>query len=328
MHHLFSSLKALLPGLLLTAVLAAIAVALGGLTDYVSSAMVALALGMVLGNLPLKLEPAAPGFKFVEKKVLETAIVLLGFGLNAAIFSKMGITTWAMVGVSVLLVLLAAYGISRWLGLSGTMGVLLGTGSAICGSAAIMAVSPLLKSRQEETGLAVGVINLLSTIGLLLLPVFVGALSLGEQQQGLMIGGTLQSMGHVVCAGFLLGEAPGGAALVVKMGRVLLLIPLILIFFFANTKKAAGKAKAAFPWFVPLFIVSLVLAQLPFFPASLAEQLATGGNYLLIAAMVAIGFKIKFRSLFKMAGPVLIAGSIVFSFQIIFFLAYILISGA
>lgn len=195
-----------LPGLLVIAVLSGLSVALAGLSSFVGSATVALLLGIIIGNTTLRTDSYASGFAFTEKYILEGSIVLIGFGLNATVFGKLGWSTWLFIGFSVLLVLGVALIIAQLFGLSRKMGLLLGAGSAICGSAAIAAVSPLLKSNEEETGLSIGVINLLSTIGLLFLPILSGLMVLGSEHSGLMIGGIIQSMGHVVGAGFSLGD--------------------------------------------------------------------------------------------------------------------------
>lgn len=315
----------LIPGLLVALIVASLSVWLSGFNSFLGNATVALLLGMVLGNLLRRQKRIAPGLAFTEKVVLETAIVLIGFGLNTRIFSQLGWGSWAFVGLSVLLVLVLALLVSRWFGLSGKLGVLLGAGSAICGSAAIGAVSPLLHSKEEETGLSIGVINLLSTAGLLLLPLLAASLGFSAENSGLMIGGVLQSMGHVVGAGFSVSTEVGTLATVVKMGRVLLLIPLLLALFVVGRKNDEKGGKTAFPWFVPLFVLSLLLAQLPAFPKELSANLAQAGDYLLVGAMVGIGFKIKIRSLFKMAGPALLAGLLVFLFQVLLYVGYLML---
>lgn len=310
-------------GLIMAGAFALLSIFLAGFDSFLSSASIALLLGMLVGNSKMKVESFGSGLNFTEKKILEAAIVLLAFGMNAKIFSALGAGTWLFVGLSVVLVISVALLLGRWFGLTFKMGALLGAGSAICGSAAIGAVSPLLLSKKEETGLSIGVINLLSTIGLILLPILSGLLSLSNESSGFFIGGVLQSMGHVVGAGFSLGNEVGTAATVVKMGRVLLIIPLMLILFMMNRKKGNDGKKMAFPLFIPLFILALILAQMPFFPQAWSSFLAKTGDFLLIAAMVAIGFKIKLKPLFKMAGPALAVGMIIFTFQILLYLTYL-----
>lgn len=313
------------PGIALAAALAIGSIFLAGFGSFLASATIALLLGIILGNSGINVGRAEAGMKFTESKVLETAIVLIAFGLNMKVFTALGLNTWIFVGSSVVMVIGVALIAGRWFGLSLKMGALLGAGSAICGSAAIGAVAPLIHSKEEETGLSIGVINLLSTTGLILLPILSGVLSLSTEDSGLLVGGVIQSMGHVIGAGFSLGEEIGAAATVVKMGRILLIIPLILVFFFISRKDKTQGKKMSFPFFIPWFVLALVMAQMPFFPEGWSKILAKIGDYFLIAAMVAIGFKIKLKPLFKIAGPALMVGFIIFAFQIALFLGYLFI---
>lgn len=311
------------PGIITAGALALLSVFLAGFGSFLGSATIALILGMLIGNSGISTQKIEKGLGFTEKRLLEAAIILIGFGMDAQIFSALGATTWLFVGSSVVLVLIVALLVSRWFGLSSKLGALIGAGSAICGSAAIGAVSPLLHSKEEETGLSIGVINLLSTLGLIFLPILSSVLALSTENSGIMIGGVLQSMGHVVGAGFSLGDDVGTAATVVKMGRILLIVPLLLVLFFLNRKKNGGGKKMSFPIFIPFFIGAILLAQMPFFPGSWLAFLTKIGDFLLIAAMVAIGFKIRLKPLFKMAGPALAVGFTVFGFQVLLYLLYL-----
>ncbi len=311
------------PGLFAAGALTLLAFFLAGLSNFMGAASIALLLGLILSNSKLPSKKVEAGLRFTEKRILEVAIVLTAFGMNMRIFSALGVSTWLFIGSSVVMVIAIALLVGRWFGLSSQLGILLGTGSAICGSAAIGAVSPLLHSEEAETGLSVGVVNLLSTLGLLLLPLLTGFLGLSTENSALIIGGVLQSMGHVVGAGYSLGAEVGTAAMVVKMGRILLIIPLLLTLFVVNQGKKTTAKKLRFPFFIPLFVIALILAQMPFLPAELASGLAQSGDYLLVAAMVGIGFKIKFKPLIKMAGPALAAGLVIFAFQILLYLFYL-----
>lgn len=312
-----------IPGLILAGGFALLSVLLASFGSFIGAATIALLAGIALGNSKINLSRQQMGLNFTEKTILEAAIVLIGFGMNATVFSAMDVNTWLFIGSSVIMVIMVAFLVGRWFGLSSKMGVLLGAGSAICGSAAIGAISPLLRSKEEETGLSIGIINLLSTLGLLLLPVLSSILVLTDANSGLMIGGIIQSMGHVVGAGYALGDEVGTTATVAKMGRVLLIIPLMAAILIIGRSKSEKGSRVSFPIFIPLFSLALILAQLPFFPQSWALILAQTGDYLLVVAMVAIGVKIKIKPLIKLAGPALGAGFVVFGFQIVLYLLFI-----
>lgn len=320
-----SSWQNYLPGLLAAGVIAGLSVLLSAYIPFLGAATLALLLGIVLANSGIDFFRLNKGMEFSERKVLEAAIVLFGFGISAGIFAELGSTTWAFVSISVVVILLAAFLIGKAFRLTNRLSFLLGAGSAICGTTAIGAVAPLIKSKEEETGLSIGIINLLGTIGLFLLPAISAMMGLSEDDAGILIGGVLQSMGHVVGAAFTLGEEVGTLATVVKMGRILLIVPLLIIAYLVSLRtaeKSTGRFKG-FPWFVPLFMVSIALAQWTVFPEQLAAILADMGDYLLIAAMVGIGFKIRIRQLFRIAGPALMAGVAIFVIQIVFFIAFL-----
>ncbi len=320
-----SMLRKYLPGLMAAGAIALLAVLISGFVPFVGAATLALFLGIILANTGKDFFLLNKGMEFTERKVLEVAIVLLGFGISARIFADLGTTTWVFVIASVAIVLLAAFLIGKVFRLSTRLSFLLGAGSAICGTTAIGAVSPLIGSKEEETGLSIGIINLLGTVGLLLLPAVSAMMGLSEDEAGIFIGGTLQSMGHVVGAAFTLGEETGTLATVVKMGRILMIIPLLIVAYLMTLRPSAKSAAGlkGFPWFVPLFIGSIALAHWAFFPEGLSVVLAKVGDYLLVAAMVGIGFKIRLRQLFRIAGPALMAGVATFVFQMIIFIAFL-----
>lgn len=325
MSQIVSTLQKYLPGLLAAGVIALLAVLITGFVPFVGAATLALFLGIVLANSGMNLSSLNKGMEFAERKVLEVAIVLLGFGISARIFADLGTTTWVFVIASVAVVLLAAFLIGKAFRLSNRLSFLLGAGSAICGTTAIGAVSPLIGSKEEETGLSIGIVNLLGTVGLLLLPAVSAMMGLSEDEAGIFIGGTLQSMGHVVGAAFTLGEETGTLATVVKMGRILMIIPLLVVAYLFSLRPSARSASKfkGFPWFVPLFVGSIALAHWSSFPTEFSTGLAGVGDYLLIAAMAGIGFKIRLRQLFGIAGPGLMAGVFIFFIQIVIYLAFL-----
>ncbi|MEX0966291.1 MAG: putative sulfate exporter family transporter [Bacteroidia bacterium] len=325
MNNKITFIRGILPGLLLAAGLAALAIGLARYLPFAGSATLALLLGIVLGNAGPPFSRLVPGLSYAEKKVLEISIVLIGFGLNIRIFSQLGFSIWVFIGASVVVVMGVAFLIGKAVGLTSRLSALLGAGSAICGSAAIGAVAPLIQSTKEETGLAIGIINALGTVGLLLLPAVITLMDYSDDAAGLMIGGVLQSMGHVAGAAFAVNDNIGTLATVIKMGRIVLIIPLLIILYFAGRGKSTEKKRGlkGFPLFILFFLASIGIAQIGAFPQALATQLSQAGNYLLIVAMVGIGFKIRIRPLFNIAGRALASGALIFVFQILLYLVYL-----
>ena len=305
-------------GLALVVVVAVVSLWAGEFTQL-GAVITSLAFGLILGNSIRRQERLLPGIQFSEKYLLETSIVLLGFSLNFSYLSKYSLWLWLIVGLSVLIVISLSTWLSSRLGLSKNLGLLLGAGSAICGTAAIAAISPLLRSEESETGVSIGVINLLGTLGLFFLPAMLLVMDYDAEQAGFLLGGVLQSVGHVTGAAFTLGDETGKLALVYKMGRILWLIPVILVIYFTNRSGGKDGRLIRFPLFIVFFLVAVSLAQWQLIPVSWKETLVQVGDFLLIVAMAAIGFKIKLRPLFNIARPALLAGTGIFVVQILMF---------
>lgn len=289
-----------------------------------SATLMSLLLGIAAGNAFIRGNHFDPGLKFTEKYILESAIVLIGFGFNIGVLKDLGGGVFLWLVLSVILIVAAALLAGKIFGTSKNFNYLLGIGSAICGSAAIAAAAPLLRAKEEETGLALTLINLLGLIGIVILPLLSFSLGYTDTEAGLLTGGVLQSMGHVVAAAFSLGEITGEAATVVKMGRILLLVPFLLFLFFMDGRKQSGSsAKPKFPIFIGLFILSVSLSQIDFFPRSWSNDLAVAGDLLLVIAMAAIGLRIKIKPLLKISGKGSLLALLVFVFQVIIFLGLI-----
>ena len=167
--------------------------------------------------------------------------------------------------------------------------------------------------------MSIGVINLLGTLGLFFLPALMLVLEYTPEEAGFLLGGVLQSVGHVTGAAFSLGDETGKLALIYKMSRILWLIPLILVIFYTQRNKSTTGPVIKFPGFILFFMLAVSLAQWKIIPGFWKESIVATGDFLLVVAMAAIGYKIKLRPLFNLARPALLAGVSIFTLQIILF---------
>jgi uncharacterized integral membrane protein (TIGR00698 family) len=222
------------------------------------------------------------------------------------------------------MVMLISSVLGKLLKLDGNLSLLLGVGNAICGSAAIAATAPALNAEEKEVGLSLGVINLLGIIGLAALPALSYLFDLTDLDSGFLIGATLQSVGHVAACSFAMNETVGEWAMMIKMGRVLLLIPMLVVVHFIGRRRNPDVV-GRFPWFTLFFAAAVYLTQTDFISLSVADHLASAGNIALAIAMAAIGMGIKIRPLLKLSGKGLVLGSSVFVLQIILVLGFVLI---
>lgn len=309
-----------LPGLALTITIGWMAKNLTHVIDNVGSVTLAILLGLVAGNIFKLGDTFQPGVKFSEKRILSLAIMLLGLKLNLQILSSLGVQTLLFIVIMVSLSVVTGLIIGRGFGLSRSFALLLGIGNGICGSSAIAAAAPILDANEEETGLSISVVNLLGTLGIFLLPLILQVITQFDHvTNGLLIGGTLQAVGHVTAAGFTMGEQVGTVATIVKMGRILMLGPILIMMGIFFGKKSTGE-KTGFRFPVPPFIIGFfilsIVGSINLIPADLLSWLKGLSKEALIVAMAGIGLKIRLSSLLKQGPRALLVGSFVFGVQI------------
>jgi len=297
---------------------------LSGYLPTLGTALLALILGVLVRQVLTDFSPFSGGVVWTEKYVLETAIVFIGFGFEISKFQEIGFSTLALIFGSIIVIILLALLLQKLFGKEdGKLFWLLGAGSAICGSSAIGATAPLIQAKEEETGISMAVINLLGLLGMVLLPLIAVGISFSNLETGIFLGGILQSVGHVVGAAFAINPEVGQFATIVKMGRVAFLVPFLLIVYFLFRKKSDG-TKLKFPLFILFFLLAVLVSQIGIFNSESLKFLSKSGDTLLNIGMSAIGLKINIKSLWKISGKALIAGTIIFIFQIILFVTFLL----
>lgn len=292
----------------------------------IGSVTLAILIGMLVSNLFAKGQVYTDGYQFAEKKLLPVAIVLLGTELQLQILISLGVETAVLIILLVFSTMLSSLFVGRMMGFSQPFSVLMGAGNAICGSSAIAAISPLVDSKEEEVGLSISTVNLLGTIGIFFLPIMVQLLRLDAVSGGAVIGGSLQAIGQVVAAGYSVNDATGNIALLVKMGRVLMLGPVAMLVMWRKTAVAAAKGKPAVP--VPRFIIGFllvsVLASWQIIPEPLVDWLKQAGKWLLLLAMAGIGLRIRLESMLKQGPKTIVFGGILATLQLVLALFIVL----
>lgn len=319
-------LKNKLLGIGLAVIIMIAAKLLSGYLPTLGTALLALILGVLVRQFLTNFSPFSSGVSWTEKYVLETAIVFIGFGFEISKFKEIGISTLAVIFGSIILIILLALLLQKFIGKEdGKLYLLLGAGGAICGSSAIGATAPLIQAKEEETGISLAVINLLGLLGMILLPIIAVGLSFSNLETGIFLGGILQSVGHVVGSAFGVNSEVGQLATVVKMGRVAFLVPFLLIVYFMFRKKSDGTI-LKFPLFILFFLIAVLVSQIGVFNSETVRSLSKSGDTLLNIGMAAIGLKINIKSLWKISGKAFLGGLIIFIVQILIYFAYLLLS--
>ncbi|TSA86403.1 YeiH family putative sulfate export transporter [Deinococcus detaillensis] len=322
----------LLPGLLLSGAVAGSALWLdtqGWLSSLgLSSLTLAIVLGILVGNtFYARLAPTAQsGVTFSKGTLLRLGIIL--YGLRLTIQQILGVGLGGLLADLLMLsstFFLAFWLGTRWLRLDAQTAILIGAGSSICGAAAVMATEPVVKAQAEKVAVAVATVVIFGTIGIFLYPQmnawhwwpFSGL------HFGVYIGSTVHEVAQVVAAGRAISPQVADAAVTVKLLRVILLAPFLLLlsYFWGRSgpgrtdqrgaqKGSAEKVKLSIPWFAFAFIGVALFNSLHLLPVRLLQNLITLDTLLLSMAMAALGLTTHFGAIRQAGAKPLLLGAV------------------
>jgi uncharacterized integral membrane protein (TIGR00698 family) len=283
-----------LPGFLLCLLVAAIAYGLGRAFPIVGGPV----FGIILGAcVALTRRPAAalrPGIKFASKQVLQVSIILLGFNLQLQQVVGGGLRSLPVMFGTLAIVLVAAYVFGKLLGLDRDLRRLLGVGTAICGGSAIAALSSVIEVSETDVAYAISTVFLFNIAAVLLFPPIGHFLALSQHAFGLWAGTAINDTSSVVAAGFVYGHDAGNQAVIVKLTRTTLIIPIVL--FYAGKRiwhaRSSGEGvnwARIVPWFILWFVGAAVLNTLGVVPAGLHAAVAQTALFLIVVALSGVG---------------------------------------
>ena len=311
-------------GVLFALVIAVPAWLLGKQFEVVGGPVFAILIGMVLALLvpAEKGEPLSAGIKFTSKKVLQWAVILLGFGLNLAQIAQVGVTSLPIIISTITTSLVVSYVLCRALNIPGKISTLIGVGSSICGGSAIAATAPVIKAEDEEVAQAISVIFLFNVIAALVFPTLGGVLGLSNEGFGLFAGTAVNDTSSVTAAAAAWdGMHPGAntldSATIVKLTRTLAIIPITLALAFWQLRQArrgGGEAentfslRRAFPFFIVFFVLASVVTTVFSLPADVTAPIKELSKFFIIMAMAAIGFNTNVVKLVRTGGKPIIMG--------------------
>lgn len=297
----------------------------------IGSVAIAIILGIIIGNNVKFSNKYNSGITYAEKTILSFAIALMGINLDFSILSQLGIKTIILIVSGMVITIFSGVLIGKFYGIDKKLALLLGIGNGVCGSSAISATAPVIKPEKNFIGLSVAIVNLLGTIGIFLLPFIAFIFHLNDIDAGILIGNTLQAVGQVTAAGFSISNDAGVSATTVKMGRVLLLTPLVLILIYIfnkNHNKAEDEEKSkkiGVPIFILAFILFSLISSFSLVNDNIKHIIGHISHYSLIVAMSAIGLKIHFNSIKSNGKDAFKIAILVFCVQIIFTLGFLLV---
>ncbi|HEY3216799.1 MAG TPA: putative sulfate exporter family transporter [Candidatus Eisenbacteria bacterium] len=294
-----------LPGLIVAAALAAVALwaaELPWVKDrlHVSALLLVILLGMAWKSLVPLPESARLGIRLAQRPVLRWAVAGLGFRLSLAELWSIGAPALVVVTVSTLVALLFGWWVARRLGVGEKLGLLLGVGGAICGASAVIATDSVVQGERRDAPLALGVITLLGTVGILLYPPIQRATGMSPFVYGVWDGASLHEMAQVVAAGFGVSEEAGRVATVVKLARICLLAPVVVTlgWMLRRRHRAAGAARVSpVPWFLMLFVLFAVANSTGWLTRPILDAVRRADLWLLCLGMAGVGLETGFSDL-------------------------------
>lgn len=261
------------------------------------------------------------GIAFSSKKLLRCGIILLGMRLNMSDLVQAGPKVFVLALICLIAGIALVYGFSRWLGVEKKLGFLTACGTGICGAAAVAAISPQVKATEEDTAISAATVAILGTIFTLIYTGLYSVLGLSAQGYGLLSGSTLHEIAHVLAAAAPGGKEAEDMALLVKLTRVALLVPVAILAGWwvqrsendGNPQKASGGSRwksLPIPWFILGFLLMAGVNTLHLVSDE-ASRLIIQLAYLLLAmAMGGMGLQVNFSSLRKKGMKSFVAGLI------------------
>lgn len=287
---------------LLLALAATQAAQLAWLRDLgISPLIVAIVLGAAYSNLMPGGLPAdwADGVSLAARRLLRIAIAFYGLRLSVQEVMSVGIAGFGVATVMVLGTLALGVGLGRVLRIDRETALLTAAGSAICGAAAVLAFESIVRSAPHKSSVAVATVVLFGTLSMFLYPLMyhVGWFSLNEAALGIFLGASVHEVAQVVAAASAIDPAVIHAATIVKMVRVALLVPLLLMLGFWLARQlpagSGSRGRIPVPWFVLGFLALVVINSLDILPAAWVVNINMIDTFALTMAMAALGLETR-----------------------------------
>jgi uncharacterized integral membrane protein (TIGR00698 family) len=243
------------------------------------------------------------GINFASRTILRIGVALLGLRISATQISDLGLMPVAAVIIGVMTTMGLGYCLSRKMKLGHEFGLLTGGAVAICGASAALAISTSLSKylhKERDTVLTVIGVTSLSTIAMIFYPLLASWLALSDVEAGVFIGGTIHDVAQVVGAGYIISQETGDVSTYVKLLRVALLVPVVIILslvFLKSRNTDSTRTKPVFPLFLIVFCALVAINSLITVPDIVKEAATTTSSWCLVTAISALGMKTSLREL-------------------------------
>ncbi|MGE0239302.1 MAG: YeiH family protein, partial [Parvibaculaceae bacterium] len=285
----------LLPGLLLTSVIAAASFQLNSLPGLamLSPLIIAIVIGFAVKNLMGTPPAASEGVRFALRWILRSGIVLLGLQLTLGQVAEIGVRGGAAIVLALGMTFLATLGLGRLLGVEARLAQLIAAGTAICGASAVIAVGAATRADDEDVAYAVACVTVFGLLAMFAYPPLAAIMSLDGREYGLWVGASIHEVAQVVGAGYQYGLEAGEFAVATKLARVAMLAPMVLLiaWFARRGGGAAAQARPPLPWFVLGFLLMMGIASSGLVPDNISGGAAVATQVLMAMALAAMGLE-------------------------------------
>ncbi|MGG0822554.1 YeiH family protein [Paenibacillus turicensis] len=309
-----------IPGVALTAMIAIPAWLIGKAFPIVGGPVLGILFGMLLAfwKRPQRLQS---GISYTSKKLLQYSIILLGFDMNLYHVIAAGKQTILLMVFTLLATCLTAWLVGKQLKLEWKTTTLVGVGTAICGGSAIAATAPVIGANEEQIAHSISTIFLFNVIAAFLFPFLGHLLGMSDYSFGLWAGTAINDTSSVVAAGYTYSDSAGDLAVIVKLARTLMIVPITIVLAIIMSKKSRLEQKEnvpkntyslarIFPWFIVGFVLASIINTFVALPVGFGSALAQCGKFVITMAMVAIGLNTNVVKLVKSGGKSITLGFI------------------
>lgn len=320
-YWIMSFIKKNLTGIMVCLIIAIPSWILGKIFPVVGGAVIAIIAGMVVTVFWNNKGKAEAGIKWTSKIILQTAVVLLGFGMNLGVIFQTGKQSLPIIVCTITTSLVIAWILQKILKVPANTSILVGVGSSICGGSAIAATAPVIDADDDEIAQSIAVIfffNVLAAVFFPMLGKAIGFDTLHGDAFGIFAGTAINDTSSVTAAAstwdsmWNLGSETLNKAVTVKLTRTLAIIPITLGLSLTRTKKSSFSIKRAFPMFILYFVIAAIITTACVHmgvDVSVFDPVKELSKFMIIMAMAAIGLNSNVIRLIKTGGKPIIVGA-------------------
>jgi len=314
------------PGLGLIAAVVALAFQIHNFQPAISPLALCVAFGFAIANFATWPTFAAAGTSLASKKLMRIGVALLGAQVSVLSLKAIGVKGVITVILVVTFTIFGILALSKLFKMSGELGLLIGVGFGVCGATAVAAIRPQTRATEEETSYAIALISLCGTLSIFILPFLGHLLGLTDQTFGSWAGAAVHDVGQVIATASVWSDDAVKSAVVIKLARVCLLAPIVLILSIRHrryltsiahendrlTASAGIKTSKVplIPFFVIGFIAVATLQNILDIPSGLHDAIVLISKLLLGAGLVALGSSVRWKSIRAIGPRPLIMGMI------------------